>query len=530
MNDFKYWLSKNGDLFWEMTNLKTADTSHIVLEPTGSAFDRDSVEDDCRRKVERYFDTSSYYEDIFDDPEDDPNFDGVTIEKWEEDNPEPDDKDYEDKEEFDSDHEKWMTEREEAEEDYEKEVKKWERNTERKKESAEEDVNNDMQEEIDDCIAEEERDHVAEKGFVHEFEHDGKNFNVNLDSEKINYEGQEIDNVYTVLFQGPEGYSTTGASGTEATTIYSKLVLAVKKLIENHEVNGLSFTPAEPGMRIIYTRFYNSFMKDDFVRVERDLYIKRDIVRRALEAAKERTSLGVDSGRQSKRILSGIVDAHRQNRALVDNARILKKEKRSASVIGSHLIGQFVPEYKNNFPALILDFDKNTGVFIVIDKTIIGASQGLTAEKIGFEKLALPFSKLQPNDIHGNFVEKISSFNYEDKDDFPLYSIGKSSNLIPSPPDVSNFQENIKKFIEEFKVKYNNSQNKNYLGQTYAEYLHITYPRGMQAFENYASKIGINIKDPDVQTGTGQATGTGQVGGATGTGQAGGATGTSGVT
>jgi hypothetical protein len=54
--------------------------------------------------------------------------------------------------------------------------------------------------------------------------------------------------------------------------------------------------------------------------------------------------------------------------------------------------------------------------------------------------------------------------------------------------------------------------------------MHITYPRGMQALENYASKIGINIKDPDVQTGTGQ------VGGATGTGQVGGATGTSGVT
>ena len=187
MNDFKYWLSKNGDLFWEMTNLKTADTSHIVLEPTGSDFDRSSVEDDCRRKVERYFDTSSYYEDIYEDPEDDPDFDGVTVEKWDEDNPEPDDKDYEDKEEFDSDHDKWMQEREEAEEEYEKEVRKWERNKERKEQTAEEEVNNDMQEEIEDCIDEEERDHVAEKGFIHKFEHDGKSFNVHLDGEKINY-------------------------------------------------------------------------------------------------------------------------------------------------------------------------------------------------------------------------------------------------------------------------------------------------------------------------------------------------------
>ena len=512
MNDFKYWLSKNGDLFWEMTNLKTADTSHIVLEPTGSDFDRSSVEDDCRRKVERYFDTSSYYEDIYEDPEDDPDFDGVTVEKWDEDNPEPDDKDYEDKEEFDSDHEKWMQEREEAEEEYEKEVRKWERNKERKEQTAEEEANNDMQEEIEDCIDEEERDHVEEKGFIHKFEHDGKSFNVHLDSKKINYAGQSINNVYTVLFEGPEGYSTTGASGTEATTIYSKLVLAIKKLTEDHEVNGLSFTPAEPGMRIIYTRFYNSFMKDNFVRVKSDLYVKRDIVRKALEVARKQPS-----SEQSRKILSGIVDAHRQNRSLVDNARILKKEKRSASVIGSHLIGQFVPEYKNNFPALILDFDKNTGVFMVIHKTIIGTSQGLTTEKIDFEKLALPFSKLQPNDIHGNFVEKIASFNYEDQDAFPLYSIGKSSNLITSPPNVSNFQENIKKFIEEFKVKYNNSQNKNYLGQTYAEYLHITYPRGMQALENYASKIGIEIKDPDVQTGAVTATsGASGVGGASG--------------
>ena len=100
MKSFKNWLSVNGDLFWEMTNLKTADTSHIHLEPVGEDFDRDSAEEDCRYAVERNFDYSSFYENegIYEFPEDDPDFQTPTVEIWEEDHPEPESSDYEDEE------------------------------------------------------------------------------------------------------------------------------------------------------------------------------------------------------------------------------------------------------------------------------------------------------------------------------------------------------------------------------------------------------------------------------------------------
>ena len=491
VDSFKNWLSLNGDFFWEMTNLKTADTSNVHLEPTGTDFDRYDAEQDCRRSVERNFDYSSFYEDegIYEFPEDDPEFTTPTVEKWEEDHPEPESSDYEDEEEFNSAHEEWQSEREQAETDYDKAVTKWEREKSRKEDRAQDAANDAMQEEIDNCVAEAESEYESQtKGFVHNFKHDGDDFEVHLDNDNVRFADQTIDNVYNVTFKGPEGYSSTGKAGTQATEIYSKLILAIKKLMDDHEVNGLQFTPAEPAMRIMYTRFYNSFMKDHFVRVQRDLYIKRDIVKNALEAAKS-------SGDEymAKRILGSVVDAHRANKIEVDKAKTIKTERRSANRIGEELIGQFVPLYGDGSPYLVIGFDKGSSMF---DLARPDTWMSFNAVRRRFENVALPFSKLKQADFQKDFPQMVSAFNYEDADSFPLYALAKTTNTYGfQKPDVSTFADKVKAIITEIRSWYNSPVNSTTI-QTHKEYFHTTHPEAAKALEAYAKRIGVDLTAP----------------------------------
>lgn len=487
MDSLKNWLAAHGDFFWEMTNLKTADTSHIHLEPVGDDFDESEAEDECRRQVERNFDYTSYYENegVYDSHEDDPDFDGVTIDKWEDDHPRPDGEDYETDEEFQKALEDWEEERSNVEIDYDTAVSKWERNNERNKERAEERASEDQYEEILNCVSEQERYHSRNnsKGFKHQFTHGNDNFEVSMDEEDHTLYGQQIPHVYTIAFRGPEGYSSTGASGTESSKIYSQLVLSIKKLVEDHEVNGFYFTPAEPGMRIVYTRFYNTFMKDDFVRVETDLYIRRSIVKEAIEKAKAK-----DPG-LAKDLLQDIARAHRTNRSLVEEAKIMKNEKRFATKLGSYLVNQFVPVFGQSSPVFITGFDSANGKFNLVNPVVYGNFRPLT---LPFYNLALPWSKLSPADLQKNMFNTVQRFDLNDPNFSPLTSSQSAQRYLPRPwPVLSQFENEVKNLLNKAKEIYDSGLYG--YGETNRNFFHRNSPQSAEAFEKMAKQMGVSL-------------------------------------
>jgi hypothetical protein len=484
VDSLKEWLAAHGDFFWEMTNLKTADTSHIHLEPTGEDFDEEAAEEECRNRVERNFDYSSYYQEegVYDSYDDDPDFNGVTIDQWEDDHPRPDGEDYETDEEFEKALEDWKEALKKAEEDYDDAVSKWERQNERRRELADERASEHQLEEIQDCVAEQERYHSrnSTKGFKYEFSHGDKDFEVTMDQDDHTLYGQHIPNVYSIAFRGPEGYSSTGASGSEGSKIYSQLVLAAKKLVEEHEVNGLYFTPAEPGMRIVYTRFYNTFMKDDFIRVETDLYVRREFVKEAFEKAKARNP------ELAKDMLQGIADAHRKNRSLVDQAKLMKNEKRFASKLGSYLVNQFVPVFGQTSPVFITGFDAANGKFSLVNPVVYSNFRNIT---LPFYSIALPWSKLSPVDLQKNLFNSIKNFDLKDPNLYPFAANPEAQRYLPQPwPALSQFETEVKNLLDFVKTIYDNPMYG--YGQTNRQYFHGQLPRSAEAFEKISKQMG----------------------------------------
>ncbi len=113
------------------------------------------------------------------------------------------------------------------------------------------------------------------------FDYKGQDFEVHMASATI----QGVPDVWVVTFEGPRGYGTTGKSGTASSAIYSRMLGCVKQLFDMKKVNGLSFSPAEPGMAVPYDLFYRTYLRPDppkgkgFMRVSSGLYVSKELIR-----------------------------------------------------------------------------------------------------------------------------------------------------------------------------------------------------------------------------------------------------------
>jgi hypothetical protein len=86
-----------------------------------------------------------------------------------------------------------------------------------------------------------------------------------------------LKNVYYLAFEGPSGYSTTGAN-KGATEVYSQVLMTVKKFSEEHQLDGLAFTPYEPGMGLVYNRFIKNFTDFQMVDKNNGLYLSKKLL------------------------------------------------------------------------------------------------------------------------------------------------------------------------------------------------------------------------------------------------------------
>lgn len=326
-SDFGYWIVE----FLDVANMSTAD---IKLNTSGSTeFDEESAEENCRNNIEDYFDTSEYLDGIYDDVDEDPNFlddYGVTTpDFWLDDNPEPDEN------EEPEEHEKWKDEYQEVQDDYESAVRKWKKSMDSKRQEAEENISSAIQDSIDDCVNqtrsewEDENSDSGDLNYKFTVGHDNFEVTFNKGSEFVS--GFNIPDIWDISFEGPKGYSTTNKH-RNATVIYKQLLLSVKKLLETERVNGISFTPAEAAMALVYNQFIKQFLSKDFIRVQTFTLVKKDIVREILdgkwggsEISRNRfKSLILDTSREARHKLQKIKQNKIANRNLAKEAPIGK--------------------------------------------------------------------------------------------------------------------------------------------------------------------------------------------------------------
>jgi len=126
---------------------------------------------------------------------------------------------------------------------------------------------------------------VGEEDYEYDFEHDGEEYKIEIHKEDFLPANLSSDGAYSITFEGPSGLDLTGSAGMSATVIYRHLLMAIRKLMEQEEVNTLYFSPAQKRMLPMYDIFYRKYLKPDppagagFVRIEPSLYTRRDFLR-----------------------------------------------------------------------------------------------------------------------------------------------------------------------------------------------------------------------------------------------------------
>lgn len=145
------------------------------------------------------------------------------------------------------------------------------------------------------------------------FQINNQDFRVDFASTTDNVYGK----IYEISFKGPNEHSLTGTAGTTANVIYTQLLLSVKKLMETVPVMGFSFIPAASAMRMVYQRFFEQFLKKDFMQVGHDTYIKKDKIREVLAQQNNK-----------KEFLKDIMSGRRYSRKKLQSAKEQKKYKK----------------------------------------------------------------------------------------------------------------------------------------------------------------------------------------------------------
>lgn len=268
---FKNWF--NTSEYMEMSDVRNLPVDSVHFEPIEEdEFDEEEAERECDKEVG--YEDYGHRNDIYDDADDDPNFKMESPEQWEEDNPPPDPDEYEngtEDDDYKSDREGWEEEKYDHAKTYKIKLAAWEKEMSHKRYAAEDKDDQARWEAIYSCMDKKREawneENKENGGFRSKFKHHEDDFEVTMHRATIKYANQEVPGSFKIEFDGPNGYNTTGKAGSEATTIYTQVLLAVKKLMTTQTVNGITFEPAEPGMALVYQRFYDRFLKNDFTRI-----------------------------------------------------------------------------------------------------------------------------------------------------------------------------------------------------------------------------------------------------------------------
>lgn len=279
---FKNWIKQTE--YMEMSDIQNMPTDSVNLEPLhGEEFDENEAEKECDHEL-RYKDFSDL-SGIYDYPEDDPDFDMESPQQWEEENPQPDPDEYEHNtkdEDYIKDLNSWEKERQIHLKQYHEKKVEWEAEMHNRRVKAEDKESEARYEAIQNCIEakRDKHDHPerTKGGFSSQFTHKNEEFEVTMERKSIKYAGHNVPGSFEIAFVGPNGYYTTNTAGNNAPAIYTQVLLAVKKLMATQVVNGISFAPAEPGMALVYQRFYDRFLKNDFVRINKSEAVRKTFI------------------------------------------------------------------------------------------------------------------------------------------------------------------------------------------------------------------------------------------------------------
>jgi hypothetical protein len=488
--EFKEWLRRNGDLFWEVVDVHAADTSEIKLDSENEylSFDEELAWEDCQNELD-HFDDSEYFDGVYDSPEEDPEFDQQSPDDWKEENPKPVDNEFPTPEEFETALKKWRREYKSIRTDYNDAVEAWEQSNEEAREEAEREAETAKESALDQCVQRKRDDYYdslgqdedeanAQKKYSREFSVDDESgqkqhFTVDMEPTTINVLDEKVGNCFNITFMGPKGYSLTGMSGSRSSQVYSQLLLSVKKLTEVEDVRGFHFVPADPAMQLIYERFYQQFMKPKYVRINKGEFIRADVLKDLRSGM---------SDEERKSLASKMVATHQDNKQSLQYAAMFKNEKRGLLRRRNSIVGMMIIPWEQSKAALILDILPNMSVELLTP--LAQQRNGLPIETAQvFRTIALPFGKIPDFPSQKELNDYVGRLDYRDKELFPILNQPQIGNIVP--PNLSQMDQSMHEFMDwarHFMCDENTDASTADQHQTVLDVLNKKYPVAMRRF------------------------------------------------
>lgn len=263
--------------YLEFQNLEDINTDHIDFKH--NEFDEERATQECEDSYETNYDD---FENIYESPEDDPDFSAISIDQWMLKNPRPKIEEFDSEEQWQAAVEEWEEEAAEVEEEYDAEIAAWEQEMQEREKRNDEQDSFYRADYIKSCLKEKREEWQEENSDIdYEFNVNGQTFNVYFQNDKETVGMTTVPNVWDVSFTGPDGYSLTyNISGAAA--VYSQVIAAIKKLSETEVVNGITFSAADRNMLLVYHRFVKKYLMDQFTMIRPGVFIKNEIVQKFL--------------------------------------------------------------------------------------------------------------------------------------------------------------------------------------------------------------------------------------------------------
>lgn len=333
----------------EMGGIRDMDTSGVDLRPIAARFDNYTAGNRCEAKAK----DQDFYKGIYDNYADDLDF-MKELDAWKDAHPQPDY--YSNTEEYRA----WENE-------YYKLTNAWEAANSKKRREIQPQFDAFMQR----CVEEVEREHrekTPNKGYKYNFNIEGKNYIATFyrvseeDQRKdgsfskiIPYIGT-IPGTFNIEFEGPDGYSLTKREGGGATKVYTQLLLGAKKLLDSEKVNALYFSPADSAMALMYKKFYDQFLANDFIQPGKNIYIRKSYLKEKLKSLPDERKQAIYNMilRGNRDIRSNLKNIQQQkitNRNIIMNAKqqigkIVGYKYSASNIVPIYVLGASSSDYE----------------------------------------------------------------------------------------------------------------------------------------------------------------------------------------
>ena len=178
-----------------------------------------------------------------------------------------------------------------------------------------------------------------------------------------------------LLYLKDNSYEYRSSGLGNGPTIYRHVIRAVKKLIEQENPEGLYFYGYEFNQDITYNKFYTKMLSQYYTQINKENYIRNDLLKEWKETNDERFALVQNSMNSFHK--SGTLELYKKEKIENRQKKVIEKRETQQKIANiNNIIGKIIWDANRNIPIYVEKFiAPDTLQTTAIDKSINQAVQ-----------------------------------------------------------------------------------------------------------------------------------------------------------